>query len=333
MTQLLTDQLRTTRPRAYDPRKMAGLAALGLGILVLPLAMSDYNLRVMVLALQTAIAVIGLCIAFGWAGLIQLAQASFVGIGAYTAALVSLKFGIGFWLVTPLAMAASGLVALLIAGPMLRLRGHYLALATVGFSVTADIVAKNWIAVTGGFDGISGIPGVFIGRYELTSDREYYYLALAFVVVVALFAIALRHSAYGRAMIAVRDNELASGTAGVAVVRVKILAFVLASALAGLSGSLFAHYSHYIAPQDFELVHSVTILVMLIVGGEISVIGAIVGAILLSFAPEMLRFVGQAYLAIFGAGVIIVLILMPDGIVGQFERLRAWLARGGKRHA
>jgi branched-chain amino acid transport system permease protein len=315
------------------PRSLAGLAGLGIAALMLPLALSDYNLRVMVLALQTAIAVIGLCIAFGWAGLIQLAQASFVGIGAYTAALVSLKYGLGFWLVTPLAMLVSGLVALVIAGPMLRLRGHYLALATVGLSVTTDIVAKNWVALTNGFDGISGIPGVFLGGYELTSDREYYYLSLVFVVLVALFAIALRHSAYGRAMIAVRDNELASGTASVPVVRIKILAFVLASMLAGLSGSLFAHYSHYIAPQDFELVHSVTILVMLIVGGEISVIGAVLGAILLSFAPELLRFVGQAYLAIFGAGVLIVLILMPDGIVGQFERLRARLANGGKRHA
>jgi branched-chain amino acid transport system permease protein len=314
-------------------RTFVPLVALALVALTLPALLSDYNLRVMVLALQTAIAVIGLCIAFGWAGLIQLAQASFVGIGAYTAALVSLKFGLGFWLVTPLAMLACGLVALAVAGPMLRLRGHYLALATVGFSVTCDIVAKNWIGLTNGFDGISGIPGVFLGAYELRSDGEYYYLSLGFVVLTALFAIALRHSAYGRAMIAVRDNELASGTASVPVVRVKVLAFVLASVLAGLSGSLFAHYSHYIAPQDFELVHSVTILVMLIVGGEVSVLGAVLGAILLSFAPEMLRFVGQAYLAIFGAGVLLVLILMPDGIVGLAKQLRARLGRGGERHA
>jgi branched-chain amino acid transport system permease protein len=313
-------------------RSIVAIAGLALVALLLPYAMSDYSLRVMVLALQTAIAVIGLCIAFGWAGLIQLAQASFVGVGAYTAAVAAIKFGLGFWLATPLAMAMSALVAFVIAGPMLRLRGHYLALATVGLSVTADIVAKNWIEVTGGYDGLSGIPGVFIGGYELKSDREYYYFSLAFVSVVALFAMALRHSGYGRAMIAVRDNELAAGTASVPVVRLKILAFVLASALAGLSGSLFAHYSHYIAPQDFELVHSVTILVMLIVGGEASVIGAVLGAILLSFAPEMLRFAGQAYLAIFGAGVLLVLILMPDGVIGQLQKLQAFVMRRGRRH-
>lgn len=303
------------------------LVLLGAVALLLPLVLSDYNLRLMVLALQTAIAVIGLCIAFGWTGLIQLAQATFVGIGAYAATLASLKLGLGFWLATPLAMSASGFVAFVISGPMLRLRGHYLALATLGFSVTADIVAKNWVEVTGGFDGISGIPGVFFGGYELKSDAEYYYLSLAFAVLSALFALALRRSAYGRAMIAIRDNELACGTAGVPVVRIKILAFVLASALAGLSGSIFAHYAHYIAPQDFELVHSITILVMLIVGGETSVIGAVIGAILLSFAPELLRFLGQAYLAVFGAGILLVLILMPDGIVGQARKLRTLLNR------
>lgn len=306
------------------------LAAFGVA-LAMPALLPDYDLRVMVLALQTAIAVIGLGIAFGWAGLIQLAQASYIGIGAYTATLAATQLGLGFWIVTPLAMAASGLVALVFAGPMLRLRGHYLALATVGFSVTLDIVAKNWRSLTGGFDGISGIPGVFLGGHELVADWEYYYLALAFLVVVALFAVALRHSDFGRAMIAIRDDELASGTAGIPVVRMKVTAYVIASSLAGLSGSLFAHYSHFIAPQDFELVHSVTILVMLIVGGEASVSGAILGTILLSFAPEMLRFLGDAYLAVFGAGVLLTLILMPDGIVGRLRQLQLRLR--GVRHA
>lgn len=309
---------------------LGGAGAVALAI-ALPAALPAYDLRVMTLALQTAIAVVGLGIAFGWAGLIQLAQASYIGIGAYTATLVTLRFGIGFWLVTPLAMLAAGLVALVFAGPLLRLRGHYLALATVGFSVTLDIVAKNWRSLTGGFDGISGIPGVFLGRHELVDDWEYYYLALAFLVAVALVAVALRHSGFGRAMIAIRDDELASGTAGVSIVRMKVAAYVIASALAGLSGSLFAHYSHFIAPQDFELVHSVTILVMLIVGGEASVSGAILGAVLVSFAPELLRFLGEAYLAVFGAGVLLTLILMPDGIVGRLRQLR--LRWGALRHA
>jgi branched-chain amino acid transport system permease protein len=142
-----------------------------------------------------------------------------------------------------------------------------------------------------------------------------------------LFAGALRASAFGRCMIALRDDELAGGTAGVPVVRMKVLAFVIASALAGLSGSLFVHYANYTAPQDFDLVHSIVLLVMLIVGGEASVAGAIIGAILLSFLPELLRFLGQGYLAFFGAGVLLCLIVMPQGVAGLLGQMR------GRRHA
>ena len=293
--------------------------------LAVPFVISDYSLRVTVLALQSAIAVIGLCIAFGWAGLIQLGQAAFIGIGAYTSAVLALRLGWSFWATMPLAMAASALVALVIAVPMLRLRGHYLALATVGFNVTAEIVAKNWRGVTGGYDGLSAIPGVSVFGMPVEGDLGYYYLSLGFLVVVAAFAWSLRHSRYGRAMIAVRDDEIASGTSSVPVVRTKVLAFVIASALAGLSGSLYAHYAHYIAPGDFELSRSITILVMLIAGGETSIAGAIIGAVLLSFAPEWLRFIGDAYLAVFGVAVLVVLVLMPEGIVGRI--VKSWRKR------
>ncbi len=289
--------------------------------MAVPFAISEYNLRVMVLALQAAIAVIGLSIAFGWAGLIQLGQAAFIGIGAYTSAIMALRFGLSFWLAMPLGMLVAALLALALAVPLLRLRGHYLALATVGLNVTAEIIMKNWVGVTGGYDGISGIPGVSIFGYAIEGDRGYYYLSLAFLAAVALFATALRHSRIGRAMIAVRDDELAAGTSSVPVVRTKVLAFVIASVLAAMSGSLYAHYANYISPQDFDLARSVTILVMLIAGGEMSIAGSIVGAIVLSFAPEWLRFVGDAYLAVFGVGVLLILILMPEGIAGRLRKL------------
>lgn len=319
-------------------RRKAGRIALPVAAfaasLVLPWLISDYSLRVTVLALQSAIAVIGLCIAFGWAGLIQLGQAAFIGIGAYTSAVVAMRLGWGFWVTMPLAMAASALVALIIAVPMLRLRGHYLALATVGFNVTAEIIAKNWIGVTGGYDGISGIPGINVFGHVIDTDLGGYFLSLAFLVVVAAFAFALRHSRFGRAMIAVRDDEIAAGTSGVPVVRTKVLAFVIASALAGLSGSLYAHFAHYISPGDFELSRSITILVMLIAGGETSIAGAIIGALLLSFAPEWLRFVGDAYLAVFGVAVLLLLILMPEGIMGRVAKAwRKFAARSGAGHA
>lgn len=309
-------------------RALLGAILLALALAV-PFVVSDYNLRLMNLALQSAIAAIGLCVAFGWAGLLHLGQAAFIGIGAYATAILATRLGWSFWLTMPFAVVVSGLAALVIAVPMLRLRGHYLALAVLGFNVTFEIVARNWTPVTGGFDGIAAIPAVSILGRALEGDVQYYYLTLGFTLLVALVAAALRASRYGRAMIAVRDDELAAGTSTVLVFRLKVLAFVIASMCAGLSGAIYAHHATYIAPQDFEFVRSVTILVMLILGGETSIIGAILGAILLTFAPEWLRFVGDAYLAVFGAGVLLVLIVLPTGLMGLGRRLAARRATRG----
>jgi branched-chain amino acid transport system permease protein len=222
------------------------------------------------------------------------------------------------------------LLALVLAVPLLRLRGHYLALATVGLNVTAEIVMKNWVDLTGGYDGLSGIPDFALFGHAVEGDLSWYFVSLGFLAAVALFAVLLRRSRYGRAMIAVRDDEIAAGTSSVSVVRTKVLAFVIASMLAALSGVLYAHYAHYVSPQDFDLARSVTLLVMLIGGGEMSIGGAVLSAVVLSFAPEWLRFVGDAYLAVFGVAVLLMLVWMPQGMAGA---LRKWAARGRSRHA
>jgi branched-chain amino acid transport system permease protein len=294
------------------------VAAVALGA---PTLLPAYSLRVLDLAVISAIAVIGLCFAFGYAGLIHLAQAAFVGIGAYTSALLTTRAGFGFWTALPLALIMGAVVSLAIGAPMLRLRGHYLALATVGFNVTMEIVTKNWIGLTGGDDGISSIPGIVLGPWAVSSDLRYYYLALAFLAVTALVGAAIRRSHFGRAMIAVRDDELACLAASVDIVRTKLLAFTLCGVCGALSGTLYAHFSGYISPGDFDGVRAITLLVMLIVGGEVSIPGAIAGCILISFAPEWLRFVGEAYLTVFGLGIIAVLILLPGGIAGMISLL------------
>ena len=299
--------------------------------LVAPRLLSEFNLRLATLSLHTSIAVIGLCIAFGWTGLLHLGQAAFIGIGAYATAILSTRLGLGFWTTMPVALVASGLVALCIAVPMLRLRGHYLALAVLGFNVTFEIVARNWTKLTGGFDGITDIPPVHLFGLVINDDRGYYYLSLGFAILCALFALALRHSRYGRAMIAIRDDELAAGTSSISVTRMKVLAFVIASMLAGLSGALYAHHATFIAPQDFEFAKSVTILVMLILGGEISVAGAILGTVIITFLPEWLRFLGDYYQAVFGLLVLVILIVMPNGIVGKVKQLWPMLT-GRKTH-
>jgi branched-chain amino acid transport system permease protein len=306
-------------------------AVVFLAALAAPRILSEFNLRLATLSLHTSIAVIGLCVAFGWAGLLHLGQAAFIGIGAYATAILSTKLGLSFWTTMPVALVASGLVALCIAVPMLRLRGHYLALAVLGFNVTFEIVARNWTKLTGGFDGITDIPPVQVFALQINDDLGYYYLSLAFVVIVALFAVALRHSRYGRAMIAIRDDELAAGTSSIAVTQMKVLSFVIASVLAGLSGALYAHHATFIAPQDFEFVKSVTILVMLILGGETSVAGAIIGTVIITFLPELLRFLGDYYQAVFGVLILLILIVMPTGIIGKWTEFRALLSGRGRR--
>jgi branched-chain amino acid transport system permease protein len=302
----------------------ANVATLLAGTVVcasLPFFISSYALRLLDLSLISAVAVIGLCFAFGYAGLLHLGQAAFVGFGAYGSALLATRFGIGFWLSMPIAVVLTVAVALLIGTPMLRLRGHYLALATVGLNVTTEIVSKNWIELTNGDNGLSGIPGIAISAFRFDTDRRFFYLILVVLALVSLIALAVRHSRFGRAMIAVRDDEMACAASGISVLGIRLLAFAIAGACGGLSGALYAHFSHYVAPTDFDLVKSISLLVMLIVGGEMSILGAIGGSILISFAPEMLRFLGEAYLAVFGIGVLIVLVVMPDGVAGAMSRL------------
>jgi branched-chain amino acid transport system permease protein len=161
----------------------------------------------------------------------------------------------------------------------------------------------------------------------VASDRSYYYLSLGFLALAAAIGLALRASRFGRAMIAVRDDELAADACGVLVFRTKLVAFTLASVYGALSGVLYAHYAGYIAPGDFDTVRSITLLVMLIVGGEASILGAIGGSILVSFAPEWLRFLGTAYLTVFGILIMLVLVLMPHGAAGALRAVFARLTR------
>ena len=308
-----------------------GLAVIALA-LAAPFVLSDLNIRLTNLAIIFAISVVGLVFAFGYCGLIHLGQAAFVGLGAYCSALLATKLGLDFWLSMPIGIVFAAVCAFLIGIPMLRLRGHYLALATVALNVSLEIVEKSWIGLTGGFDGVSAIPGIFLFGLKLEGDRRLYWLLLAFLVLCCLIVWLLRRSHLGRAMIAIRDDEIAAGAAGVDVVRLKVVSFTLAGAFGGLSGALFAHYAAYISPSDFALVHSIMMLSMLIVGGEASILGAVIGTFALRFLEEWIREVPAmlglpqelkaSYLGFFGLLMLCVLIFMPKGIVGTAEGWR-----------
>lgn len=297
----------------------------------LPLLTSGYSLQVLNLALIHAILVIGLNFVLGYAGLISLGHAAFWGIGAYISALTAVKLAFPFWLAALCAVGGTAIVSFLIGIPMLKLRGHYLALATLGFNVVVEIIARNWVPVTGGTNGVTGIPSPNFFGLSLESSLSHFYLLLITLALASLVAYKIRHSHFGRAMIAVRDEEMAAGTSGVNVTRLKTYAFVLGGLFAGLAGSLYAHTWTYIAPTEFSVVHSITFLSMLIVGGEGTIPGAILGAVLLTFLPEWFRFLGHAYLAFFGIMMLLILVFMPGGVVGVMNKIR--LATPGNRGA
>lgn len=305
---------------------MLALAILMIGCLLSAL-LPEYYLRLLNLSVISAVAVIGLNFAFGYAGLISLGHAAFVGMGAYALAILTTAFGWSPWLAMPVAIAATAAFAALIGLPLLRLRGHYLALATLGLNVSFYIVTSNWISLTGGTNGIARIPELSAAGVALSGERQFLWFGLVVLAAVAAVAAVLHSSRHGRAMIAVRDDEIASEMTGIDTTRVKISAFVLSAICAGVAGCLFACHVRFVAPEDFTYAHSITYLAMLIVGGESTIIGAILGSILLTFLPEWLRFLGVAYLAFFGILMLGILVFLPTGLVGFGQLMRRALRK------
>ena len=312
-------------------RALALLAFLGVGF-ALSMSVSEYSLRLLNLAAISAVAVIGLNFAFGYAGLISLGHAAFMGLGAYILALLTTRAGWSPWLAAAPAVLGTGLAAALIGLPLLRLKGHYLALATLGLNVSFGIVAANWIEVTGGTNGVARIPGLALFGHALDGERAFLWLALAVVAILAILASALQRSRHGRAMMAVRDDETAAAMSGVNVTAVKVAAFALSAVYAAIAGCLFAAHVRFISPDDFNFAHSITFLSMLIVGGEGTIAGAIIGAALLTFLPEWLRGLGESYLAFFGLMMLAILIFMPRGIMGLALGLAARRRRPAQSH-
>lgn len=310
------------------PARVLTAAALFAVALLLPAVVPGFALHVLNSGMIAAVAVLGLNFVFGWTGLISLAQAAFMGIGAYTTAILTTRHGVPIWLAAPGAIALAGLFGVLIGLPLLRLRGHYLALATLGFNVSFRIVANGWESLLGGTDGIGSIPSPTVLGFALDTDETYFYALWGALAAAVLIAARLRRSHLGRAMLAVRDDEIAAATASIDVVRVKVQAFGLGACYAGAAGVLFAHFTRYVAPEDFDLSLSILFLAMLIIGGEGSIAGAVLGAVLVTFLPEWLRFMGAGYLTLFGTLLLVILVFLPKGLASlRLSHLRSLALR------
>jgi branched-chain amino acid transport system permease protein len=277
---------------------------------------SGYSLNIMMQAVTYSIAVAGLVVVLGYCGQISLAQAAFFGLGAYGTALGVGDYHLPFFAAFLLGIAVAGTFGLILGFASLRLGGHYLAMVTISFQQILTLVLTNWIGFTHGPDGVSGIarPAGF------TSGPGYLSLCLVALVAVTLYAWRLKTSRLGRAMQAVRDNEIAAGTCGIDILRTKVLAFGISAVLGGLGGGLFAGAFAYISPDQFSFAESIVLLTMALLGGVQSPFGALLGTGLLVMLPEWLRFLQRIYLAVYGGAVILIMVFLPDGLWGLAAR-------------
>ena len=284
-----------------------------------------YVLNILMQATMFSIAVFGLTVVLGLCGQINLAQAAFFGIGAYAVGVGTADLHVSFWLCLLGGIALAFVAGAFLGASTLRLGGHYLAMVTISFQQIVTLVMINAIWLTHGPDGVS-----HIGRPDIFSDSQAY---LAFcVAVLAIVGYAVWHlpdTRLGRAMRAVRDNELAAGVSGIDVFRTKVYAFAICAALGGLAGGLFAGGFAYVSPDQFSFAESIQYLTMSLLGGVASPIGSVIGTGLLILIPEWLRFLKSVpglYLAIYGLFVILIVRFMPDGIWGfvsaAIDRLR-----------
>ncbi len=289
-----------------------------LGVLfVFPLFVSDeYILNTAVLAGIYIILASSLNITNGYTGLFSFGHAAFYGIGAYTAAILATRFGFPFLLTLPLAGIVAGFFGAAIALPTLRLKGIFLALVTIGFQQITFLVIMNWIGLTRGPMGIPGIPPASFLGFDLTSNFGYYYLILFLDVAVIFLISRIINSRVGRTFVAVREDELAAQSISVNVFRAKVLSFVLATFFAGVAGAFFAHHARFVSADSFRLEETFLILTMLIVGGMGSILGPVIGAVLLVVLPEIFRSLAEYRGVVYGCIMIAAILFRPEGIAG-----------------
>jgi branched-chain amino acid transport system permease protein len=290
-------------------------------------AISHYP-DLMVFAGVYALITIGLSLLMGYAGQISLGHAAFFGIGAYVSGVLTTHYGVNAWLGMLLGAVCAALVAVAVGAPSLKLRGHYLAMATLAFGIIVNIIFREEARWTGGPDGMVGISGLTIFGYALNSTTRYYYLVWGIVGAVFLFTVNLIQSPAGRALRAIHASEAASAAMGIPIAKYKVVVFAFSAVLAALAGSLYAHYMNFINPSTFDLFFSIKLIIMIALGGMHSIWGAIIGAIIVAFLSlEWLHFFEEFEIVVYGAILLLVTIFLPEGLAGAPARFMALMRR------
>ncbi|PIC80729.1 branched-chain amino acid ABC transporter permease [Sporosarcina sp. P18a] len=299
-----------------------------IALLMIPLGITNpYFMYVINLILIYILLVLGLDLIVGYTGQVSIGHGAFFGVGAYIAAIFSTKLGLSFWFTLPIAILATAIIGFIIGFIGLKLIEEYLVMATLAFGTIIWLVFLNWTDVTGGPMGIALIPsppamnfGIF--QLSFTQYADYYPLLLFFVVVAIIFTKLLINSGFGRACTAIRDDELAAQSMGIPVFRTKVVMFTISAAYCGAAGTLYAHFIHVVSPETFNFTMSVTILTMVMIGGQGSIIGAVLGASLLTIFSEALRATPELRMLIYGLLIVIMMMFFPRGIMGIIHYYR-----------
>ncbi|MBI2494894.1 MAG: branched-chain amino acid ABC transporter permease [Candidatus Rokubacteria bacterium] len=285
---------------------------------------NPYYLHVVIMAGIFGVLSLSLNLLLGYTGQLSLGHAAFFGIGAYTSALLTLSLA---WPVWPAMLAAVALTALsgwIIGRLALKLRGAYFVLVTISFAGVVSLVSVNWMELTNGPLGLPGVPAPALGPWSLRTKTAYYYLVLAAVALSYLVCARLVNSRIGRAFLALRENEPLAESVGVDVTHYLVLAAVVSAGLAGLGGSLYAHYTRFVSPEVFLFTYTVTMVIMVVAGGKGTLAGPLVGALLFTALPEALRLATSWQWQMLAYGVLLLLLVyfLPRGIVPALRGLR-----------
>lgn len=300
--------------------------------LAAPLVMGTYWVSLLILIGINIIVALGLNLVTGYTGQVSLGHAAFFAVGAYTSAVLTGKFGISFWLALPASGVVGALVGIVVGLPALRLKGLYLAIATMGFGFIIEEIIVQWEPVTNGVNGLS-IKRPSLAAFSLASDQHYYYLVFSIVLFSILVLKNLLRTSSGRAFLAIRDSETAAESMGINLAVYKTAAFCISAFYTGIAGALFAHFMRFIGPENFTILESISFLVMILVGGLGSVHGSVFGAVFITFLPEGISlskdylptFIGQQaglQAAVYGLVLLLFIRFEPLGLYGRWLKIK-----------
>jgi branched-chain amino acid transport system permease protein len=306
-------------PKIYRP----AIFAVAIFAVIFPFVFSHYQINIMTTALIYVMLGLGLNIVVGQAGLLNLGYVAFYAIGAYSYALLNHHLGIGFWIALPIGALIAALSGILLGLPVLRLRGDYLAIVTLGFGEIIRLTLENWNSFSFGPSGISNIPrpGFFGINLSLEQSAIYMYFLLIGLSLASIFVVRrLQNSRIGRALVALREDELACQAMGIDKTKIKLTAFALGATWAGMAGVLFAAKTTFINPASFTFLESVMILSIVVLGGMGSITGVIVAALVIILSQEYLRIFSDYRMLMFGAALVAMMIFRPQGIIAARRR-------------